>query len=135
MDQEIFARSLHSAQRNVRLGAEHIRKQRCLIETLEKDGHDTGIARELLHTFEQVEKTHIEHRDRVQHQIERDERPMADDKTRTGKADRDRINVGEAYELRDWCKKFSVSEGELKAAVKAVGPMAKDVAKKLGKSL
>jgi hypothetical protein len=60
---------------------------------------------------------------------------MADDKTRTGKADRDRINVGEAYELRDWCKKFSVSEGELKAAVKAVGPMAKDVAKKLGKSL
>jgi hypothetical protein len=60
---------------------------------------------------------------------------MADDKTKTGKADRDRINVNEAYELRDWCKKFGVSEGELKAAVKAVGPMAEDVAKRLGKSL
>jgi len=31
---------------------------------------------------------------------------MADDKTKTGKADRDRINVNEDYELRDWSKKF-----------------------------
>ena len=60
---------------------------------------------------------------------------MADDKTKTGKADRDRINVNEDYELRDWCKKFGVSEGELKAAVKKVGPMAKDVAKALNRSL
>jgi hypothetical protein len=60
---------------------------------------------------------------------------MADDKNKTGKPDRDRINVNEPYELRDWTKKFGVSEGELKAAVKAVGPMVKDVAKKLGKSV
>jgi hypothetical protein len=60
---------------------------------------------------------------------------MADDKTKTGKADRDRINVNEDYELRDWAKKFDVSPETLKAAVQAVGPMAKDVARKLGKTL
>jgi len=60
---------------------------------------------------------------------------MADDKTKAGKPDRDRINVNEDYELRDWSNKFGVSEAELRAAVKAVGPMAKDVAQKLGKSL
>jgi hypothetical protein len=27
---------------------------------------------------------------------------MADDKTKTGKPDRDRINVEEDYELREW---------------------------------
>ncbi len=60
---------------------------------------------------------------------------MADDKTKVGTADRDRINVNESYELRDWCKKFGVSEGELRAAVRKVGPMSKDVAKALGKSV
>lgn len=60
---------------------------------------------------------------------------MADDKTKTGNPDRDRINVGEAYELRDWSQRFGVSEGELKAAVQKVGPMAKDVAKALNRSL
>jgi hypothetical protein len=52
---------------------------------------------------------------------------MSDDRTKTGAADRDRINVHEDYELRSWSKKFGCSPEELKAAVKAVGPMAKDV--------
>jgi len=60
---------------------------------------------------------------------------MADDKTKTGKPDRDRIGLSEDYEVRDWAKKFSVSEERLRQAVKKVGPMAKDVAKELGKSL
>ena len=34
---------------------------------------------------------------------------MADDKTKTRKPDRDRINVNEDYELRDWSKKFGVT--------------------------
>jgi hypothetical protein len=58
---------------------------------------------------------------------------MADDKSKTGKADRDRINVNEPYELRDWSNKFGCTPGELKAAVQKVGPMAKDVQKHLGK--
>jgi hypothetical protein len=34
---------------------------------------------------------------------------MADDKTKTGKPDRDRINVNEDYELRYWAEKFDVT--------------------------
>lgn len=52
---------------------------------------------------------------------------MSDDKSSVGKADRMRINVHEDYELHDWSKKFGVTPDELRAAVKAVGPMAADV--------
>ena len=58
---------------------------------------------------------------------------MADDTTKQGKQDRDRINVNEDYELRDWSKKFGVSPEELKSAVQKVGPMVKDVQQHLGK--
>ena len=58
---------------------------------------------------------------------------MADDKTKTGKPDRDRINVSEDYELRDWSKKFGVTPERLKEAVAEVGPMVSDVAKYIGK--
>jgi hypothetical protein len=56
---------------------------------------------------------------------------VTDNKTQTGKADRDRINVNEDYELRDWSKKLGVTPDELKTAVKAVGVMAPDVEKHL----
>ena len=52
---------------------------------------------------------------------------MADDKTKATGPDRNRINVNEDYELRDWAKKFDVSPDQLKEAVKAVGDRAADV--------
>jgi len=52
---------------------------------------------------------------------------MSDDKTKTGAQDRSRINVHEAYEVRDWAAKFGVTPDELKAAVAAVGTSATDV--------
>jgi hypothetical protein len=52
---------------------------------------------------------------------------MADDKTKTGPQDRQRVNVHEDYELRYWSTKFACTEEQLKAAVKKVGPMVKDV--------
>jgi hypothetical protein len=58
---------------------------------------------------------------------------MADDKSKRGGPDRDRINIHEAYEKRDWAKKFGVTEEELEKAVKKVGPMAADVQKELKK--
>ncbi len=58
---------------------------------------------------------------------------MADDKTKTGAADRDRINVNEDYELQYWTKALGVSADELRAAVKAVGPTAAAVRDHLGK--
>ena len=58
---------------------------------------------------------------------------MADDRTITGQADRLRINMSEDYEVRYWTQKWNVSREELAAAVREVGVMVKDVAKKLGK--
>ena len=58
---------------------------------------------------------------------------MADDKTNTGAADRDRVNVNEDYELQYWTKALGVSADELRAAVKAVGPTAAAVREHLGK--
>lgn len=52
---------------------------------------------------------------------------MPDDKTRSGGQDRQRINVHEDYELRDWARKFGVSPEELKAAVDRVGDRADEV--------
>jgi hypothetical protein len=58
---------------------------------------------------------------------------MADDLSKTGKGDDIRINIHQAYELRDWAAKFGVTQERLIQAVKAVGPMVKDVKKHLGK--
>ncbi len=60
---------------------------------------------------------------------------MADDKSKTGSPDRDRINLSEDYEVNYWTHKFGISADALRQAVKQAGPVAKDVAKQLGKSL
>jgi hypothetical protein len=56
---------------------------------------------------------------------------MSDDKANPGRPDRDRINMEEAYEVQYWSEKFGVSQEELTAAVKKVGPMASDVRREL----
>lgn len=58
---------------------------------------------------------------------------MADDLKNRGPADRTHINVSEAWERAYWAKKRGVSEDQLIKAVGAVGPMADDVARRLGK--
>lgn len=58
---------------------------------------------------------------------------MPDDKTKRGPADRNRVNVHEKYEVDHWCGQFGCTEAQLKAAVKAVGPMVVDVRRYLGK--
>ena len=52
---------------------------------------------------------------------------MADDLTNRGPTDRDRVNVNEDWEMRYWTGKFACTDEELRAAVKAVGPMKDDV--------
>jgi hypothetical protein len=44
-----------------------------------------------------------------------------------GDGDRQRINVDQDYELRQWSQKFGVTEDELRRAVREVGPMASAV--------
>jgi AraC-like DNA-binding protein len=58
---------------------------------------------------------------------------MADDLNKRGSPDRDRININEEWELRDWSQKFGVSPGELKRAVQQVGDRADAVREHLGK--
>ena len=58
---------------------------------------------------------------------------MSDDKSKAGKQHRDRFNVHQDYELRDWARRFGVSKDELKKAVESVGNSAEAVRKHLGK--
>ncbi|ENB4188284.1 MULTISPECIES: DUF3606 domain-containing protein [Stenotrophomonas] len=58
---------------------------------------------------------------------------MAADLSKRGPPDGIRINVNEAWELRDWSKHFNVTPAKLKEAVAAVGVMTKDVKRHLGK--
>jgi hypothetical protein len=52
---------------------------------------------------------------------------MADDKTKVGGQDGQRINIHEDYEVQDWTKPFGVSKDKLVEAVNAVGDRADDV--------
>ncbi len=58
---------------------------------------------------------------------------MAADLSKRGPPDGIRINVNEAWELRDRSKHFNVTPAKLKEAVAAVGVMTKDVKRHLGK--
>jgi hypothetical protein len=60
---------------------------------------------------------------------------MPDDRTLRGPADRTRVNVHEDYEVKYWTHKFGVTADQLRAAVRVVGPMARDVARHLGRPL
>jgi len=52
---------------------------------------------------------------------------MSDDRTQRNGQDRQRINVNQAFELRDWANKFGVTAEELKRAVAEVGDRADQV--------
>lgn len=58
---------------------------------------------------------------------------MSDDKKKRGPADATRINVHEDYEVDYWTETLGCTRVQLAAAVKAVGPMVKDVRRHLGK--
>lgn len=52
---------------------------------------------------------------------------MSDDKTQSHGQDRQRINVHQDYELRDWSQSLGVTPERLKEAVQAVGDRADKV--------
>jgi hypothetical protein len=59
---------------------------------------------------------------------------MADDPKKRAPQDALRVNIHEDHEVRYWTAKFNVTPERLAAAVKAAGPMAKDVEEQLRKS-
>jgi hypothetical protein len=52
---------------------------------------------------------------------------MSDDKSNSGGQDRQRINVNQDYELRDWAQSLGTTPERLKEAVQAVGDRADKV--------
>ncbi|TWO72772.1 DUF3606 domain-containing protein [Caenimonas sedimenti] len=52
---------------------------------------------------------------------------MSDDKTQSGGQDRERVNVNQEYELRDWANSLNTTPERLKEAVQAVGDRAEKV--------
>lgn len=58
---------------------------------------------------------------------------MADDKTKVGGQDRQRINLSEDYEVRDWAKSLGINEEQLRMAVAAVGDQVDKVREHLKK--
>lgn len=52
---------------------------------------------------------------------------MSDDRSQRHGQDRQRINVNQAFEVRDWANKFGVTAEELKRAVAEVGDRADKV--------
>lgn len=57
---------------------------------------------------------------------------MSDDKTNSQGQDRERINVNQDYELRDWAKSMNTTPEKIKEAVTAVGDRAEAVRKYIG---
>jgi hypothetical protein len=60
------------------------------------------------------------------------EQRMSDDKSNSQGQDRQRINVNQDYELRDWAKSLNTTPERLKEAVQAVGDRADKVREYLG---
>ncbi|WP_460449091.1 DUF3606 domain-containing protein [Alsobacter sp. SYSU BS001988] len=58
---------------------------------------------------------------------------MADDPTKRGGQDRQRVNIHQRHELDYWSQNWGVTHQQLEAAVKKVGDRAKAVADELGK--
>ena len=52
---------------------------------------------------------------------------MSDDKSQSGGQDRQRINIHQDYELRDWAKSMNTTPERIKEAVQAVGDRAEKV--------
>lgn len=50
-----------------------------------------------------------------------------DDKSRAHGQDRNRINVNQDYEVRDWARRFDASPQQIREAVEAVGDRADKV--------
>jgi hypothetical protein len=57
---------------------------------------------------------------------------MPDNQQQSGGQDRQRINVNQDYELRDWAKSMNTTPERLKEAVQAVGDRADKVREYLG---
>jgi hypothetical protein len=69
MDRAMLKQHSAQAERHVLLGERHITEQQARIGELERGGHDTGQAIQLLYQFEEMQELHIAHRDRLRKEL------------------------------------------------------------------
>jgi hypothetical protein len=69
MDRALLLDHLATAERHVAEGEHHLARQRRLIAEMERDGHDTRSALELLSTLEQTQAMHVSHRDHIRAEL------------------------------------------------------------------
>ena len=60
---------LDEAERHVERGRQLLRKQCEIIDQMERDGHDSSGAKELLHSLEHAQMMHIADRDRIREEL------------------------------------------------------------------
>ena len=65
MDRSMIREHLAQAERHVSEGERHVARQREIVATLERDGHDTVAARATLTQFEELQAMHVADRDRL----------------------------------------------------------------------
>jgi arginine repressor len=65
MDRRMWERHLVQAEQHVALGERHIARQYELVAKLERDGQDATEAKLFLDTLQELQATHIAHRDRL----------------------------------------------------------------------
>jgi hypothetical protein len=64
MDRTTVCERLEQARRHVEAGERHISRQREIVSELERDGREADRTGRLLATFEELQKIHLEDRDR-----------------------------------------------------------------------
>lgn len=69
MDREQLIAHLAQAERHVKLGEDHIARQKELVARLEAHGLDTTEAKRLLCEFQELLTVHIAGRDRMRHEL------------------------------------------------------------------
>ena len=69
IDRAMLEEHLTMAERHVAQGERHVARQREIVAKLERHGHDTRSAKELLVQFQELQALHIADRDRLRHEL------------------------------------------------------------------
>lgn len=69
MDHAILREHLALVEQHIRDGERHIGRQRQLIAELQRSGHDSSTAQDLLRSYEQSQSLHIAKRDRMRQEL------------------------------------------------------------------
>ena len=71
MDRALLAQFLAKAEEHIAKSQERVRRQQQLVADLDRDGHDTVLARQVLAQFEELLSLQLADRDRLAEELSR----------------------------------------------------------------